>query len=197
MNDILKALECSTCQQILNVPVLLPCTHSICKVHVDEAQTETDTIWCLKCDLKHQIPIDVGFTRIEALQHIISTQIVQSPLAAELKETLSNCHKLNEYATNMENLIHNPLNLVHDELQETKNLVLLSAEEIKLKIDNEATAILNKIESYKDTYLNNKNAYDFQDALRKLNSNINKIKTHQESLKEKLTEFDFFILLIY
>lgn len=107
----------------LEVPVLLPCTHSICKGHVEKSQA--DTIWCFKCDQEHQIPINVGFTRIEALQNIISTQIGQNSLVDEFKEVWSNCHKLNDFKTDMENLIQEPSNLVHDELEKNKNMDLL------------------------------------------------------------------------
>ena len=58
----------------LKAPVILPCGHTICKHHVDEAVTkERGTIDCLICKKTHEIPAD-GFVSNIALKRLLEVK---------------------------------------------------------------------------------------------------------------------------
>ena len=65
----LDALMCATCKKMLKTPVILPCGHTICKHHVDEAakNNETRHIRCDICLEFYEIPVN-GFVRVRALE---------------------------------------------------------------------------------------------------------------------------------
>ena len=72
MDIILNAIKCAICHEILESPVFLPCSDSICKKHISN-QTN-DVIRCEKCGVEHQIPTN-GFPRNPSLEAIIKSDI--------------------------------------------------------------------------------------------------------------------------
>lgn len=59
-SESINPLECSICLNIFQNPVILPCSHNICKSHETDA-FENNEITCKVCNTKHTIP-ETGFT---------------------------------------------------------------------------------------------------------------------------------------
>ena len=75
MNRILNAIKCAICHEILESPVILPCSCNICYKHVKNQNK--DFIQCEKCGVEHQIPTN-GFHANKGLQVIIEAEIQMS-----------------------------------------------------------------------------------------------------------------------
>ena len=72
MDRILNAMKCGFCHEMLESPVILPCSCNICNKHVSN-QTN-GVITCQKCGIEHQIPAN-GFQPNSALKVIIEAEI--------------------------------------------------------------------------------------------------------------------------
>lgn len=191
MESIQKAIKCSACNKVLETPVFLPCSHSICKKHVIE-KNRGDKLRCAKCGFDHEIPAN-GFPVIEALCEIIEAKIGTIDLGSTYKEATESCAKFNGYVEEMENLVNNPTSYTYDEISQLKSRVHLKSEQLKLKIDKETEKLLNKLKEYQtrcddslttDSYLNGK---------RKRYNELNK-ETYSASLaswKSELNELKF------
>jgi hypothetical protein len=145
MNEILNALKCCNFQQILNNPILLPCSHAICKIH-SEASNKNQ-VRCEKCFAAHLIPANGEFTRIEDLDEIIEAEIDKSSLIHGFNQMSATCKNLKKYSAKIENMVKEPVKLVHEELDEIRKSVLSISDELKLKIDKETKSILDKIDT--------------------------------------------------
>lgn len=146
METILKAIQCSECNNVLESPVFLPCSHSICKKHTTEKKSR-ENLRCAKCGLDHEIPSN-GFPLNEALYQIIDAQIGSIDFGCVHKEATESCGKLNRYIQDLENLLNNPSAYIHDEISQLKNQVNLKSEQLKLKIDEETEKLLVKLNDY-------------------------------------------------
>ena len=53
MDDL---LNCSCCGQLLDSPIILPCSHTVCRIHETKAiETESMQVECRECLTFHQI----------------------------------------------------------------------------------------------------------------------------------------------
>jgi hypothetical protein len=72
MDRIRNAIKCSICHEILESPVILPCTDTICLKHV--SNQSNGVVRCGKCGVEHQIPAN-GFLSVPSLEAIIKSEI--------------------------------------------------------------------------------------------------------------------------
>ena len=163
MESIQKAIKCSACNKVLETPVFLPCSHSICKKHVTE-KNRGDKLRCAKCGFDHEIPAN-GFPVIEALCEIIEAKIGTIDLGIAYKEATESCAKFSRYVEEMEHLVNDPKYYTYEEISQLKNRVHLKSEQLKLTIDKETEKLLDKLKEYQtrcdssltsDSYLSGK-----------------------------------------
>lgn len=194
MNKILKAIECPFCKEILRNPVLLTCSHSVCKEHVDHAIANRQEIRCAKCGVENWIP-NVGFIHNEALQEIIETEINKSTLVAQFNLMYETFANLKDYAILVENMIRTPQNLIDIEINEMKHNVVVAGEEFKNKIDNDIDSIFKKLEDYRNRYLTDDNTFALQyvDDLRRFDSEIKDVKRNLDELEQNFNKFGIYI----
>ena len=148
MDKIKKAIKCSTCLQILQTPVILPCSHSICKKHVNEKKSG-DNVRCAKCGLDHEIPPN-GYLLNEALCEIIEAQIGSIDFGSVHKDAVESVDSLNRMIEDANQLIKDPSQYISEEIRRLKNEVQLKNEELKLTIDKETESLLNKLNQYQE-----------------------------------------------
>ena len=145
MDIILNAIKCEICHEILESPVLLPCTDNICKKHVSN-QTN-GVIRCEKCGVEHQIPAH-GFLSVPALEAIIKSEIGHMDFGSVHNETKKSCESIENTLKEFEVLLKDPFVFTHEKISELKNSVQLKGEELKLRIDEEMKILLDKLEEY-------------------------------------------------
>lgn len=182
MNKIIKAIQCVNCREILDSPIILPCSHSICKKHCEQSTK------CFKCGSDHEIPKD-GFPSFKALAKIIATNIDKLDFGDVHKNAKKSCESFEELLKEIENLLKDPFHLTHERISDLKNTVQLKGEEIRLMIDQKIKDMLETLDDYerqcKDYLTTNEYAtvsskFDLESAQHQLNKwieTLNKLET--------------------
>lgn len=219
MDKIFSAIKCVNCRNLLNTPVCLPCGHSICQIHVNQNKS----IYCNKCGLEHQIPEKGGFPVVEALASIIESKIASLDFGNNHKDAKESCTKLADLINRIDAILNDPCHFTFEEINDLKNEVHIKGELLKVKIDEEMNALLDKLEEYKQTCKNylktdqfsadsNKLDQDSKSAKFELNkclSILDEVKVNEEEWKRikleneerlndldaKLQQFKFELLL--
>lgn len=151
MDKICNAIKCNICKSIFESPVILPCNHSICKDHTETSEE----IKCNKCGRNHKVP-NHGFPENESLAEIIAAQVHKINLGKVHEKAKEDTESLYPLIKQVGDILADPSHQMNEEVDHMKNQVHLRREELKLKIDQEAEKIVNKIEEYAlkfDTYL--------------------------------------------
>jgi ElaB/YqjD/DUF883 family membrane-anchored ribosome-binding protein len=146
MDKILDAIKCAICKNVMNLPVILPCGHSICKRHADEITDVDGLITCYKCGRDYP---KQAFPPNEGLANIIETQIANMDLGPKHKTAKDACDKLDTVIDEIEQLLKDPYYFSHEEINELQRQAQLKREELKIQIDNEFDKFDNKLEEYK------------------------------------------------
>ena len=96
---------CDECKLILENPVTLPCSHTLCHQHLENFN---DNFTCSQCNDEHQIPKN-GFAINKKMINIINDYISFDQLR---KETMKSFDSLNESISEYEKI--NPDGFIHD-----------------------------------------------------------------------------------
>jgi hypothetical protein len=194
MEIIDEAIKCSVCRKILISPVLLPCGESVCKIHV----VEKTQIFCIVCEEDHSIPKE-GFILNKKLEKIIETDISNYDFGAEYKNATNRCKKVEVMLEEIDLLKRDPCFYICEIIGDLKREVDFKKDELKLRIDDEAEALINQLNEFEAdckknlkekeflAFLNEveanereakANLKEWSNDLRKLNSNENKWKSN-------------------
>lgn len=144
-----SALNCSICNDLLEDPVILPCSCTICKKHVDEKVNEiSETFECPKCKVDHDIPMN-GFVFNSIVVSLMELSSLQSKREeAEKKAAIKSFSYLKDLFDEFKRINENPELEIDRVIEELKNKIDLRREEAKIKIDNEALELIDKLEKY-------------------------------------------------
>ena len=176
MDRILKAIKCTICHEIIESPVILPCSCTICKKHVSN-QTN-DVIRCENCGVEHQIPTN-GFQPNNVLKNIIESGIANLDLGNVHKEAKKSCESFEDALKEFEVLLKDPYFYTHEKINELKNSVQLKGDELKLIIDQKMKKLLDRLEEYEKQSKEYLSSNEFKVESQKLD---NELKLSQSSL---------------
>lgn len=143
MDKILNAVKCVECREVLEIPLILPCNHSICKKHV----IDKDTIICSRCGVEHK---NAHFPMNEALVEIIASKIMSIDLGKTHEEATESCKRLEIIIEQIECLLNDPFAYIHDEISKLRNNVQKKSEQLKLKIDEKTKKLHNPLTEYEN-----------------------------------------------
>jgi hypothetical protein len=185
MDRVLKAMKCAICRDILESPVILPCSHTICKKHV--SNQNNGIIRCEQCGVEHQIPTN-GFNANNALQEIIEAEIANLDFVSVHKEARKSCESFEKALKEFESLIKDPKFLTNEKISELKNNVQLKGEELKLKIDQEMKKLLDRLEEYERQCKEYLSSNEFKEESKKLESEMKIAQSNLDSWIECLNK---------
>jgi hypothetical protein len=143
MDIILNAIKCAICSEILESPVILPCTDPICKKHV--LNQSNGVVQCGKCGVEHLIPAN-GFLPVPFLEAIIKSDIGHLDFGSVHKEAKKSCESFEIALKEFEVLLKDPYDYTHERLSDLKYSVHLKGEELKLIIDQEMKKLFDRLE---------------------------------------------------
>lgn len=148
MDIIQHEIKCEFCKQSLQIPVvLLPCGQLMCQKHAVE---KTDKIECVSCDGDHAIPSS-GFPRVKAFEKILETRIEKCDFGCpEYAKTYKSCKTMEKMLDDLDKLRSDPLYHLDKVVSAYRADVDLKREQLKLKIDEEAEAIIRMINDYEE-----------------------------------------------
>lgn len=135
MDQILQAIKCVNCRNVMKSAVSLPCGCSICLEHTHNLKGTS--ILCCKCEIDHPLTFSYGpFRPNPALTQIINTQInkMGELFGQNHKKAKQSCSRLDELLTQIEHLLKDPFNFIYEAIEHLKNLAQLKVEEKKLTI---------------------------------------------------------------
>jgi hypothetical protein len=190
MNMLSNAIKCVNCKNVLDSPVLLPCSHSICKKHVTDGNKGA-AIFCNKCGLEHSIPQN-GFPIQEALAEIIQSQIGNINFGKDHQEANDACTKFDECLNKFEQLLKDPLNFTHEVILSLKDVVQLRGEEAKLKIDLKMNYFFDKLEEYEKDCEKALKMSEYVVKSETINLEIEAFRKELEKWQEHLDKFNFY-----
>ena len=179
-----ESIKCTTCKEILKLPVSLPCGHSICKRHVNNAGEEnmTNQIHCPKCNEFFEIPIN-GFPRNRAVEDLLEKNITKIDLGEEHKSAFDKCSLFADLLERFNKIRNDPNTRINEEISELKNQVDIRREEMKMKIDKESLEMIKKLDEFeKDCKLKADSLKSDSKLNEKFESWKNSLKQWQQSL---------------
>ena len=185
MDRIRNAIKCAICREILESPVILPCSDTICKKHVTN-QTN-NLIRCEKCGIEHSIPTN-GFPTLPFLEEIIKSEIGQLDFGSVHKEAKKSCESFEKALKEFEVLLKDPHFYTHERISELKNIVQLKGEELKLRIDEEMTKLIGKLGEYERQSKEYLSSNEFKVESTKFHSELKRAQSNLDSWIESLNK---------
>lgn len=196
MDKVQEAIKCAKCREVLSVPIILPCGHSICKKHTE---TDEEQILCEQCFIWHP---NKGFFENKALQKIIASHIASMDLGNVHKEAKSSCEKLRDVLDQIDLVLKDPNFCIYEKISGLKNRIILKNEEFKIKLEEVTQKLLNYVEKYDDDckhYLNTENYKKTSETILQMKKNggkkleqclstLNELKFNESEWKQIQTE---------
>lgn len=142
MEKIFDAITCSRCKEVLKTPIVLPCGHSMCKIHTDETGNQ---LICPKCGLQYR---NEGFPINTELLVIIESQIGSIDFGKSHREAKDACDKLEEILDLINSIIKDPLNISREAIDQLKYQVLLKSEQLKFEIEEKTEKLISVLSEY-------------------------------------------------
>jgi hypothetical protein len=147
--NIKEELTCSYCHEIYNQPVMLNCCGDhICKQHIEEliANKPSSQFICPLCNRENENQI---LQVNKFVRKMIETELHKFQIDSKHRETLE---KLKKEIQNLEEILKNPKNMIHDEICELKRQVDLDRDKLKSEIDKSADGIVQQLDSYEKKF---------------------------------------------
>jgi hypothetical protein len=147
-------LTCSYCSKIYKDPILLTCEDSICREHLSERDVVRENkIKCKLCSEEFGVK-DNEFKSIKPFTNLIETQSYLSDEETSLKRDLDESLRkffdyYDEFAKNKTQLESD----VFEHFQEIRFQIDEHRERLKVKIDDIALAMTEKIKKHEEAYL--------------------------------------------
>ena len=141
-------IECLICKQTFIQPVILPCSHTICKKHEKEcAHFNENEISCPQCNKAHKIP-ENGFLVNYLAENLIKYKFDRLELKAEQKLAVESSEYLKEIIDEFKRIRANPELEITEAIGEIRNKIDLHREEAKKKIDDDAIELVRELDEY-------------------------------------------------
>ena len=149
MELISESIKCTSCKQVLKMPVLLPCGHCICRQHVTEAveKSMTRQIECAICSEFFDIH-ENGFPRNRSLESLLEKNIEKLDLGEEYNSAVDKCNLFSDLLDDFNRIRNDPGMRIHSVISDLKNKIDLRREELKNEIDQEALKMIEKLDEY-------------------------------------------------
>ena len=188
MKPVFDPIKCKTCEKILKKPVILPCGHSICQVHVDEAKTSNSDIKCGRCMESHSIP-EKGFNLNKDLEALIENKLDSLDLGEDYNYAFYKSRTFAYFVKIFEKIKNQPDMRIHDYISQVKNDIDLKREELKNEIDQKCLSMIEKLEEFEKECMANVDSVKsrFDD---KLDEKLNEWRTKSEEFKNDLRSFE-------
>jgi hypothetical protein len=145
METIESAIKCSICRNILESPVLLPCSDSICKKHVTILGGQE--LHCLECDTIHAVPA-AGFLENKALSKLLEANIEKVKFPTEYTHACDSMKALAKCLDEFRSFQKDPFKFRKKTIGDLRRETDIIRDQYKLKIDHRADEIIKELNEY-------------------------------------------------
>jgi hypothetical protein len=178
MLKLKSQLACSYCSKIFKDPILLPFEDYICREHLSQRDVvKAKKIKCKKCNAEFQVKNN-QFKSIKPFTDLIETQSYLSDEETSLKQNLE--ESLRKFFDLYDEFDKNRTQFesdVFDHFREKRFQVDEHRERLKVKIDDIALAMIEKIKEHEENYLKDlKESFSSFDHSKSLKDELNQIE---------------------
>jgi len=143
METVKKAFKCGYCDKLLIKPVLLPCGHSICKIHQEEIRSsKKEETTCSICSTPYEISIN-DLIPNKGLEELIEENFLSIDTVYGL--AVEECQKLDELYKRLFQLNDS---YIHEKISEQRSKIDLEREQAKMKIDEKALKLIEQLNEF-------------------------------------------------
>ena len=185
MEKILSVVKCAICNQIMKSPKILPCFHTFCEMHFSE-QTN-DVIRCHKCGVEHQIPTNGFKTNYDTVK-LIESGLASLNFGGVHKEAKISCEIFENALAEFEVILNDPNVYPYERITDLKNDVQLKAEELKLRIDEEKSKLLDRLEKNQEQCKEYLSTKEFKEESKKFESEMKIAQSKLDSWNASLNK---------
>lgn len=147
----IDSIKCQQCMEIMNLPVFLPCGHTICKHHADKAIENKETnIKCKLCDKLIEIPVN-GFVPnrfVESLLNEMKNAALEEKSKSGYDLAIETVNSFEELLEEFNRIQNDPEMKIHSVINELRNKVDLRREKLKQNIDRNALTLIDRIDEF-------------------------------------------------
>lgn len=185
--DIVKlAIMCGECSNFLVKPVMLPCGSSVCHKHLENLDNQT--FFCKLCEVDHHI--EKSYMNInKGLEVLINANLENLNLGSDYKAAVNLCKEYHQAIKNAESITNDPSMFIRNTIDQLKNVTEIIREEHKLKIDEKANEIIEKLDKYSAECQKNLDSADIKETITKISENIVKVKESLAAWQKTLSDF--------
>lgn len=185
-------LICSNCSKILDKPIILPCSDTICMHHLNEANViKENKIKCLTCKEEFNLSDNASLIRPnKGLQKLIDNERYLSDEEKNLKLSIENDLDILSKLFDEFRQIKVKLDLAcHEHLAEVRRKIDLHREELKARIDDIAIEMIEQTKRFEATQAASLNK-KFEQTLADAESSDTQLNDVRHVLKEKFRNPD-------
>lgn len=144
-------MKCSCCKKLLEEPIVLPCGHTICKIHETlRINLHQTNIKCPECHVEHELP-KKGFPINSLAEKLLEKKFNEIDLGPEYKVAVDSFEELKRIVEKLKRVQDDPELEIDRVIDDLKNKIDLRREEEKKRIDEEALDLINELDKYQKT----------------------------------------------
>lgn len=181
-------LECKSCKNILESPVVFPCGESICKKHLNDTDKE---YFCISCQETHIKPSN-GFPPNKIAQSLLETRILEFCISEHFQNAHNSCKALEKSFSNFESIQQNPNNYIDLFVDKLKNKIDLKREESKLEFEKATNNLIEsftQLQDLSDEDEFNRNALEVSTSFKKFMNTIKPIRINKSNFEQELEKY--------
>lgn len=138
-------IECPICNSKLECPVILPCSHTICRKHEDK---EMKKITCPICMEDHMISEKSSFPLNALAQALLDCKLEKLDLGVEHRVAVESFEDLKQLVDEFKQMREHPDVKINESISELRNRIDLRREMCKKQIDDEAHELIDELDAY-------------------------------------------------
>jgi hypothetical protein len=174
MNESIKRIiTCKWCNCIVDEPVFLPCSETVCKKHSIEIGNKT----CKFCDRIHELKeLDV-FPANKAVQDLLELRIMELNFGPNHKNAYDRVNELNSFINDYNSLNEHPDEHVFEHFSKQRNIIDLAREKLIFEINQTSDRLISEIDSQEKeckAKMSKCNIFSITDDLTKIKADLSK-----------------------
>lgn len=147
MDDL---LNCACCGQLLDSPIILPCSHTVCRIHETKAiESESMQVKCRECKTFHQIlNRESRFPSNLIVDKLILREFHLFNFGSKHSEAKQSCNEFESLINEFQRFKNDSSFEINRVISDLKNKIDLKREELKSEIDQKALDLLKQLDEF-------------------------------------------------
>ena len=151
MEEIHNLVICQYCKKVFQSPVILTCSNTLCKQHVEKLRLNEspNKIECFFCKTEHEIP-ENGFIPETNIEQLIKLNLDKLNFGETHQRALISCENFKNSLKKFESIQTDPMNYLKIYFSNLKTRINRRRDTLKTKIDNIANKMIEDLNIYEE-----------------------------------------------